>query len=206
MIENRRNQLEESYHFKEELDCFSFIYKGKKAFILNIKENPLLIGPFMTHRKKLANKIAMIDADKSNKIKDYYEYLLKCIPIIANMLDNKKMGSVTAYLDHIWSGLEEIVENDDKKEFVKYVNEISDIVSMIDLTTEHYLNNMNQSDIQTAITSHVIKQINPDLEVIDILEITKDGTIKKLNIKATETNKKQLIDLASMKPLNTKEI
>jgi len=209
-MKKRKNQLEESYHFKEELGSHSFIYKGKKAFILNINENITLISSFMKYRKELSDRTNLIHQNKSVNFDDYYKFLLNCMGIIGNMLDDEKMGSITAYLDHIWNGINKIIENKDITNFAKAVGEISDIITMIDFVTEKSLNKIDQSDIKLAIAQAAINEYNPNLEVLDVLEITDDGSIKRLKIKQSEMDKpeskEQQYDLKHMIPLNTKEI
>jgi hypothetical protein len=178
-----------------------------------MKDNPLIIGPFMKHRKALAEQIEIIEAEQYNKVGNYYEYLLKCIGIIANMLDKSKMGSIEHYLNHIWEGLEETKKNEKVKEFMAIVQEISDIITMIDLACEDHLNQMNKGDIERAVAQYALKHIDPNLEILGVFNINNDGSIKKIDvgtdISKDEDNDKSIEhkwDLENMTPLNIEEI
>lgn len=209
------NQLEEDYHFN--LKNFSFIYNEKKAFIIDIREQIKMITPFLHYRKELTDYIDVFYLPSNGGfaiVEQFNTYLGKSMQIIANMLDSTRMGSIESYLDHIWKEFDLAIDALDSIEPMQiFVTNLSSIITMIDYSVELQLSDMTEKEKDIGLISNAIKNINSDLEIIDVLEITPDGSIKRLKIKETvtgrtTTNKSNSIevDLKNIKTLNTKAI
>ena len=209
------NQLEENYHFN--LENFSFIYNEKKAFIVDIREQRNILSPFLYYRKELSDYIDVFYLPSNGGfaiVEQFNTYLGKSMQIIANMLDSTRMGSIESYLDHIWKEFDLAIDALDSIEPMQiFVNNLSSIITMIDYSLEFQLSKMTEKEKNIGLISNAIKNINPDLEVIDVLEITPDGSIKRLKIKETVTGRTTNdkpnsieIDLKNIKTLNTKAI
>jgi hypothetical protein len=221
LIAKRINQLEENYHFN--LKEYSFIYKGKKAFINNLIEKITMISPFIYFRKELDQHINTFELEKivSNP-KDFHNYIQKCMSIIGNMLDSEQMGSVESYLNHIWDSFDKAL-NDEKSinSMQDFVNDLSAIITMIDFSVEMQLSTVSQLQREGLVAQSLLQNQNPDLEIGRFFSIGNDGTIERFNIEdvnrvitgRTTSNKpnysekpREQIDLSKVKPLNTKEI
>jgi hypothetical protein len=202
------NRLEESYHF--DLKEFSFIYNGKKAFIVDVRKRKSIIAPFTAYRKQLGDYIDAWDLETSEGFRSpdqMTDYLNMCMQIIANMLDDTKMGSVEYYLDHIWKEFD-TASNDFQSPLPmqKFIDNITSIITMIDYSLEVQLASISDEDKQVSLINQVLKEIDPDLEMVGAFEVCGDGSIKKILIKKKDKPEKQEIDLSKIKSLNTKVI
>lgn len=205
------NQLEENFHFN--LKEFSFIYNGRKAFIVDVRERKSIIKPFSMYRKELSDYVELFDlnVEKFKSPDQMNDYLNMCMQIIANMLDNTRMGSVENYINHIWKEFECAVDNcKDPEPMQIFMGNITSIITMIDYSLEIQLSKMTKSDKQMSMISHIIQGIDEYFEVAGVIEVSKDS-IKKIEIKGTKSgrvtsDKPNSIDLSRIKPINTREI
>jgi hypothetical protein len=202
------SRLEESYHFN--LNEFSFIYNGLKAFIVDVRERKSIIAPFTAYRKQLADYIIAwdLETDEGFRSPDQMtDYLNMCMQIIANMLDDTRMGSVEFYLDHIWKEFD-TASNDTTSPLPmqNFIDNITSIITMIDYSLEVQLASISDEDKEESIINQVLKEIDPDLEMIGAIKISESGKIEKILIKKKDKPKKQTIDLSKIKSLNTKAI
>lgn len=202
------SRLEESYHFN--LKDFSFVYNGLKAFIVDVRERRSIIAPFTAYRKQLADYIIAwdLETDEGFRSPDQMtDYLNMCMQIIANMLDDTRMGSVEHYLNHIWKEFD-IASNDTKSPLPmqNFIDNITSIISMIDYSLEVQLADITDDDKQESMINQVLKEIDPDLEMIGAFKISESGKIEQILIRKKDKSEKQIIDLRKIKSLNTKAI
>lgn len=202
------SRLEESYHFN--LKDFSFVYNGLKAFIVDVRERRSIIAPFTAYRKQLADYIVAwdLETDEGFRSPDQMtDYLNMCMQIIANMLDDTRMGSVEHYLNHIWKEFD-IASNDTKSPLPmqNFIDNITSIISMIDYSLEVQLADITDDDKQESMINQVLKEIDPDLEMIGAFKISESGKIEQILIRKKDKSEKQIIDLRKIKSLNTKAI
>lgn len=205
------NRLEENFHFN--LKEFSFIYNGKKAFIVDVRKRKSLIKPFSMYRKELSDYIELynLDVEVFKSPNQMNNYLTMCMQIIANMLDSTRMGSVENYINHIWKEFECAVDNFKDPEPMRiFIGSITSIITMIDYSLEIQLSQMTDSDKQMSMISHIIQGIDEYFEIAGVFEISKDS-IKKIKVKGTKSgkvtnDKPDTIDLSKIKPINIREI
>lgn len=208
ILKDRISQLEENYHFN--VEEYSFIYKDRKAFIINLSENLNLVQPFLYHRKDLDVFLTTHELkdqgafDNPQQMTDFFN---KCMGIIGNMLDDTKMGSIENYMDHIWKSYDKAIDNTESMiPMQKFINDLSNIITMIDYAAEVQLSSMEDINKEGLIVQAHISKIlnNPNLKIVGISNITPDGSIKKIDFE--DTGEDDQPDLRYMKPLNTKEI
>jgi hypothetical protein len=212
MIRQAVSQLEENFHF--DLKEFSFVYNGKKAFIVDVREKKSLISPFSMYRRELADYIDLYDLQtiKGFKESDQMDnYLTKCMQIIANMLDNTRMGSVEYYINHIWKEFNHAVNSFDNLEPMQlFIDNVTSIITMIDYSLEVQLSNMSKTDKQMSMISHIIQGLDEHYDIAGVFEVTKDS-IKKIEVRGIRSGKvtqddPNTIDLSKIKTLNIKAI
>ena len=130
-----------------------------------------------------------------------------CMQIIANMLDDTRMGSVEHYLDHIWKEFDEASSNTKSPlPMQNFIDNITSIISMIDYSLEVQLADITDDDKQESMINQVLKEIDPDLEMIGAFKVSESGKIEKILIKKKNKPEKHEIDLSRIKSLNTKAI
>jgi len=209
IIQQAVNRLEENYRFN--LNDFSFIYKGKKAFIVDVREKQSMIRPFSMYRKELIEYCRINELDTSYAFQSpdqISNFLHMSMGIIANMLDDTRMGSVENYLNHIWQEFDIAINNDGSSEpLTIFLGHIASIIQMIDFSIEIQLSNLVDPEKEISIIASAIEGIDPDLKVAGIFEIDKTG-IKKLEIikKEKKADDSDSIDLSKMKAINIKAI
>jgi uncharacterized protein with ATP-grasp and redox domains len=207
VIKQNVNQLEENYHF--DLEKRSFIYRGKKAFIIDIREYINRVNPFLHYRNELNDFIEFtFNGTKKEEAERFYKYISKCMGIIGNMLDEEKMGSIKNYMDHIQKEFDiALEETKDAQPMMTFINNISNIITMIDYCVEIQLSKITTEESQSIIAQSIVKNISPDANIIEAFNITEDGSIKRIKIKQMKDEEnKDKYDLAKMQPLNKKEI
>jgi len=205
ILKKKTNQLEESYRFN--IKDYSFTYNERKAFIKNIGKSPQLINPFLHYRKELDSFVTSYGLEHLGTFEgaeQFHKYLHKCMAIIANMLDHTKMGSVEHYLDHIWNEFDIALNDKESMEpMQKFVNNISNIITMIDYAVETQLADIDK-DGQSILIQSAVNKIDPDLKVTKVTPIS--DTIIKVEAEKSNQEISNSIDLKNIKPLNTKEI
>lgn len=193
-------ELKEKYNFKfdEENDCFSFELKNKKAFFVNLND-PIhynKITPFFMRRGKLGEVVnELFDLNIEQGMLKANDFVSLSIEIIGNMLDESKMGSVEAYINHIWDN----AKQHDK--IAEVIEMFGAVISMIDITVDKQLKNMSPEEIKKIHENYMQQQlegykafiIKPDGKVVDVFG--KD-----------DSEQEDKYDLKNMTPLNVKEI
>jgi hypothetical protein len=212
MIRQAVSQLEENFHF--DLKEFSFVYNGKKAFIVDVREKKSLIAPFSMYRRELADYIDLYDLrtiERFNYPKQLDSYLTKCMQIIANMLDNTRMGSVEYYINHIWKEFNHAVNNFKNPEPMQlFIDNVTAIITMIDYCLEVQLSNMTEKDKQMSMISQIVQNLDEHYSIAGVFEVTKDS-IKRIEVKGTKSGNvthddPNTIDLSKIKTINIKAI
>lgn len=137
------------------------------------------------------------------------DYLNMCMQIIANMLDDTRMGSVEYYLDHIWKEFDDAVNNTKSPlPMQKFIDNITSIISMIDYSLEVQLASITDEDKEISLINQALKDIDPDLEMVGAVNVTEDGSIRRILIKNKDKAETEevTLDLSKIKSLNTKAI
>jgi hypothetical protein len=180
----RKLEFVENYNFNEEDDkSWSFVYKRKKAFILNFNNpiNEMYITPFFIRRDKLeiiCNDL-YYDIEHNIKLLNTEPFFSISIEVIGNMLDNKKMGSPENFINYIWDDVKKESTN-----FIKIIGILSNIITMIDLSVVKQLETIPQDKL-TKIHNDFFNSIKRPEEFL----IENDE-----------------YDLANMVPINREEI
>jgi hypothetical protein len=183
-LKKKKLQFVENYSFKEEHDkSWSFIYRRKKAFILNLGDslNVNVITPFIMRRSQLGVVCEKMFYELEHNIEplNAEDFFSHAIEIISNMLDNKKMGSVINFINFVWDNIKE------DGDLSKIISVLSDLVTMVDLSVEKQLEKFS-TDKMKEIHNNFFNMIN-----------TPEGIVLEENDK---------YDLANMIPINREEI
>lgn len=207
-MEKRRLELEGNYNFKfnDELNCYEFIYEGKKAFIINLalRGNIERIIPFFIHRGHLAQLVDYMfeidPQDETLRIKTSQRFIGMSMEIFANMLDETKMGSIEGFINHIWEHTNEF------KEFHEIMGIYSNLMTMIDISVEYQLRSMDKQkldDLHSNFIKDSFANVAPPGARIFRLD-KKTGMVEELT--EPEDEPEQQYDLSKMTPINIKEI
>jgi hypothetical protein len=203
---NKKKQLlklGEKYNFKKEKDdSWSFEYNKKKAFILNFidPKNIKIITPFVLRRKQLTTVSATLFENLDNEIfnrSELLQFTRFAIEVIGNMLDRNKMGSIEYYINMLYQGIK---TSDDH--FI-FLSTMSDIISMIDHSTEYHFSKFSDAKMQSTHTAYFkfVLHGNNENYIID-----DDGSIQLLTRVEGDVDPQDEYNLAEMMPINREEI
>jgi hypothetical protein len=200
-LKKKKLKFVENYSFKEEHDkSWSFKYKRKKAFILNLGDsiNINVITPFIMRRSQLGIVCEKMFYELEHNIEpvNVEDFFAHAIEIISNMLDNKKMGSIENFINYIWDNIK---ENGD---LFKIISVLSDLVTMIDLSVEKQLEKYSQAEMKQIHDDFFNKIMSDDTGGYFTV---KDGIATPYELKKKDDSEDEY-DLANMIPINREEI
>lgn len=173
-LEKKKLELEESYNFKlEKGNSYSFEYKNKKAFIINLslKINESFITPFILRRGQLGiacdELFNQLDNEEKPNI-NTNKFVHLSIEIIGNLLDITKMGSPENFFNYVWDDIK------DTENIIDVVTVLGDIITMIDYATEKQLGKLPEGKVKeihkkffSKMSEGINEKIKPDPEPDD---------------------------------------
>lgn len=200
---NQLLKLGEKYNFKKEKDdSWSFEYNKKKAFIISFidPKNIKIITPFVIRRRQLGSISSTLFENLDNEIfnkSELVQFTSFAIEVIGNMLDKNKMGSTEYFINMLYKNIK---TNDDH---FMFLSTMSDIVSMIDHSTEYHFakfTDAKKQSIHNAYFKFVVHGNNEEYMIDD------DGSIQLLTKVKGNVDPQDEYNLSEMTPLNREEI
>ena len=168
-LEKKKLQLEENYNFKQEEDgSWSFEFKNKKAFIIDLSNslNISIITPFIIHRSYLGNICDKLfyEINHNLELLSLKDFIPCSMEIISNLLDKNKMGSIEHFINLIWNDVKNLEST------IKLTAVLGNVITMIDYSVEKQLGKYTEEELKNIHYNFFQKQYDKGIDPDDDLK------------------------------------